>query len=98
LEEQGDPCFGKIVRGQQDAELLFKLPIYEDGSAWHHFILEPVEITQVKVVTKRPDGAEQIDAKGTVVKEAAHDPVHITTDKKEKRRPKLPHIDHAVLP
>jgi len=101
LEEQGDSCFAKITRGKENAAALFAQPVYGDRSEWHHFIVEPVEIIQAKILTKRPmEGTLSVPKVDTPANETAAtnpDPVKVINEKL-KRKPKLPKIEHAVEP
>jgi len=88
LKEHGDPCFGKITRGQMDATVLFRQPIYGDGSPLNHFLKNPIQIISATILTKRPDGA--VGAKPAIDPELANE--------QERPRPELPKIDHAAEP
>jgi hypothetical protein len=56
LEEQGDSCFAKIIRGKDHAAALFAQPVYKDRSEWHYFLEEPVKIIKAEILTKNPGG------------------------------------------
>lgn len=103
LEEQGDPCFAKIIRGKETVAELFAQQVYADRSEWHHFIVDPVEIIKAEILTKRPVEASSIPK----IEEAHHPPHHAAEEhvdpnhamnEKLKRKPKLPKIEHAVEP
>lgn len=98
LEEQGDPCFGKIVRGQEHAAVLFQLPIYADRSDAHYLLMDPIKITEAKVLTKRPENTVHVEAKKMVDQQAARDPIQVMNEKMKKRKPKLPKIEHSAIP
>ena len=89
LKEHGDPCFGKVTRGQMDATVLFRQPIYGDGSPLNHFFKDPIQIISATILTKRPEGA--VDAKPAI-----EDPVRAS--EQERPRPEMPKIDHAAEP
>ena len=58
LEEQGDSCFGiiSIEGGGRDslAGTVYQSDIYADGSEWHYFISNPIQIVSAKILTKDP--------------------------------------------
>lgn len=89
LKEHGDPCFGKVTRGQMDATVLFRQPIYGDGSPLNHFFKDPIQIISATILTKRPEGA--VDEKPAI-----EDPVRAS--EQERPRPEMPKIDHAAEP
>jgi hypothetical protein len=91
LKEHGDPCFGKITRGQMHATVLFRQPIYGDGSPLNHFLKNPIQIISATILTKRPQGA--VDAKPAV-----EDPLRAMDDKQERPRPEVPKIEQAAVP
>ena len=107
LEEQGDPCFAKVVRGKDTVAELFTLQVWGDRTEWHHFIVEPVEIVKAEILTKRPvEGSSSVPK----IDEPPHpphhhdhadgqhvDPIH-DMNEKLKRKPRLPKIEHAVEP
>ena len=68
LEEQGDPCFAKVVKGQENVTLLFQQPTYEDRSEWHYFFQEPVEIVKAILI---PDLTEKAATEKTATAETA---------------------------
>ena len=104
LEEQGDSCFGKIVRGKDTVAELFAQQVYADRTEWHHFMVEPIEIVKAVVLTKRPaEGSSSVPK----IEEPPHPPKHATEEQidpihavneKLKRKPRLPKIEHAVEP
>ena len=103
LQEQGDSCFAKVVRGKEIVAELYALKVYADHSEWHHFIIEPVEIVKAEILTKRPEEKSSIPK----IEEPAqppHQPAEEHIDpidginEKLKRKPRLPKIEHAVEP
>mmetsp|Transcript_19821 Transcript_19821/g.40970 ORF Transcript_19821/g.40970 Transcript_19821/m.40970 type:complete len:369 (-) Transcript_19821:2371-3477(-) len=58
LNEQGDSCFGTIsTEGTGRADLvqnIYHAGTYKDDSEWHHFIANPIEIVEAKILTKEP--------------------------------------------
>lgn len=62
LEEQGDSCFGRITKGKDVIEnILYKIPLIEDGTDWTDFYKEPVPIVRAEIITTKPAAGAEID-------------------------------------
>ena len=61
LDELGDSCFGRIVKGRENLEkLLFPLPTVGQG-IFPHFLKEQVTIKHAIILTPKPDAGTEID-------------------------------------
>lgn len=49
LQEQADPCFGKIVEGQDTLHRVFKGEIYPADDEYAYFFVEPVQIVKARI-------------------------------------------------
>jgi hypothetical protein len=89
LEEQADPCFAKIVEGREALEMVFRLPVYGDGSDYSFFLQDPIEVVKATVLDKIPDTFQVYGNKSNQ-----------ETSKKgaAKMKFKLPKMDHMVAP
>jgi hypothetical protein len=60
--------------------------------------MDPIKIIEAKVLTKRPENAVHVEAKKMADQEAVRDPIQVMNDKMNKRRPRLPKIEHSAMP
>jgi hypothetical protein len=55
LEEQGDSCFGFIVRGKEHIRnILFTEPLILDDTEWEDFYIDPIAIVRGIILTPKP--------------------------------------------
>lgn len=111
LEEQGDPCFAKVIRGQEQLAKVYSQSIYGDRSDWHWFLREPVEIISAEIVGYQNHMEEQVQASPSSSHSNHHattttttastsnsnnDPVRNVQEKLHKHKQKLPNIEHRT--
>jgi len=61
LDELGDSCFGRIVKGRENLEkLLFPLPPVGQG-IFPHFLKEQVTIKHAIILTPKPEAVTEIN-------------------------------------
>ena len=94
LDEEGDSCFAKVVRGQEHVARVFAAPIYGDRTDWHYFIEEPVEIVKAEILNRQAPQDMKFDF--SALKNLNSDSFKNLKEKHAK--PKIPHIEHAVDP
>lgn len=98
LDEEGDSCFGKIVRGQENAARLFAQRVYGDRSEWHYFIEDPVEIVKAEILNQQAPKDMKFDfsaLKNLNSKSFENDAFKNLQD---NQKPKIPKIEHAAVP
>lgn len=61
LEEQGDSCFGRITKGKEHLEVLFKQPTVGGGNEYDVFLQQQVPIVRAIVITPKPGNGSTID-------------------------------------
>ena len=50
LEEQADPCFAKIVEGQDTLQRIFRLDVFPTSDPYAYFFKEPVSIVSAIII------------------------------------------------
>jgi hypothetical protein len=50
LEEQADPCFAKVVEGQETLQRVFAAPTHPSTSDYAFFFVEPVVIVRAQII------------------------------------------------
>eukprot|EP00934_Nitzschia_sp_Nitz4_P007473 Nitzschia sp. Nitz4//scaffold325_size20118//9160//10704//NITZ4_008702-RA/size20118-snap-gene-0.33-mRNA-1//-1//CDS//3329547899//7463//frame0 len=101
LDEQGDSCFAKIVRGKEVVAELFSAPIYNDHTDWHYFVEHPVDIVEARILTKTPMNPEvnaSVEGQATHTYQDHEQERLQHINDKLNRKPRLPHIDQAAVP
>lgn len=95
LEEQGDSCFGKIISGHQHLRKhVFSLDIYKDNTDYHWFFVDPVEIVQVVILKEEKVQQQEQQPSGGRVPKTDNAPKN--TRDKNKRKARLPKMDHMA--
>jgi hypothetical protein len=51
LHEEADPCFAKVIAGEQILEDIYKIPVYSRGDGHGNLIVNPVIILNAKVLS-----------------------------------------------
>eukprot|EP00538_Stauroneis_constricta_P002437 CAMPEP_0119555360 /NCGR_PEP_ID=MMETSP1352-20130426/7608_1 /TAXON_ID=265584 /ORGANISM="Stauroneis constricta, Strain CCMP1120" /LENGTH=480 /DNA_ID=CAMNT_0007602113 /DNA_START=31 /DNA_END=1473 /DNA_ORIENTATION=- len=90
IDEQGDPCFAKIVSGQENLATAYQQKTYADSSAWHYFLKDPIEIVQARVLNSVQPIPESMltDQKPHNIDHKQHNG--------EEIKPQLPKGDHMT--
>jgi hypothetical protein len=50
LQEQADPCFAKVVEGQEVIRQIYELPTYKPNEEFAHFFQRPVVIASARIM------------------------------------------------
>lgn len=57
MQEQADPCFAKVVEGQEVVRKIHELPTYKPGEEFAYFFEQPAQIVSARII-EAPTEAE----------------------------------------
>ena len=92
LNEFGDPCFARVIDGQDVFAKIFKMDTYEDNTEWHYFLQDPIIIRRARVLNKPPppvddeEDDEDDEEEGSDAGPKGSDPAEIIKQKLEKKK------------
>jgi hypothetical protein len=81
MQEQADPCFAKVVEGQDVIRQLEQLPTYKPAEDFAYFFQQPVVITSARIM-------DTLEKKHTLQEDV--------TLRKQPRQPRNVQIEHEI--
>ena len=104
LHEEGDACFGRIVKGQMGLGRVFSSPTYSDGSDWNYVMRDAVHILGAVILNVEDPSSFLSSSESSTNSSNREDSPDSKREEKPqkikelKRRPRLPKIEQAVEP